>query len=409
MILSSLEILSPKLDSADTLDLPMTTKRVFISTGEVSGDWHGAELTRALLAEAERRRLSLEIWALGGDRMAQAGAKLLGNTAGIGSVGAVEALPFVLPTLWLQYRARKLLRQNPPDVVVLIDYMMPNQQMGNFAKKELQVPVAYYIAPQEWVWSMNDKYTKVIAGFTDKLFAIFAQEAEYYRSQGVAVEWVGHPLVDSLSQIPPRSVVRQKLGMKQSDRIIALLPVSRPQELQSVVPLVLQSAKILKQRMPELQFWLPLSLPQYRKAIAQTAQRLQIDLTITDQLSPWVIRSADLVIAKSGTANLETAILDVPQVVVYRLHPITAWFAKYWLKVKVPFVCPVNLVARRRIVPELLQENATPEQIAETAWQFLTNPAMGAQMLAGYQEVKAQLGERGAITRVAQGILDLIP
>ncbi len=387
----------------------MTAKRIFISTGEVSGDWHGAQLTQALFAEAKQRNISLEIWALGGDRMAQAGAKLLGNTAGIGSVGAIEALPFVLPTLWLQYRAKQLLRQHPPDVVVLIDYMMPNQAIGRFAKGELGVPVAYYIAPQEWVWSFNNKYTKAIASFTDKLFAIFAQEARYYSSQGVAVQWVGHPFVDSLSEIPPRSVVRHRLGIGEGEGVIALLPVSRPQELQSVVPLVLQSAKMLKQRMPDLQFWLPLSRPQYRQAIAQIAERLQIDITITDQPSPWVIRSADLVIAKSGTANLETAMLDVPQLVVYRLHPITAWFAIHWLKVKVPFVCPVNLVAGREIVPELLQDNATPEKIAETAWRILTDSAVRQQMVASYQEVKAQLGERGAIARVAQGILDLIP
>ncbi len=387
----------------------MTAKRIFISTGEVSGDWHGAQLTQALFAEAKQRNMSLEIWALGGDRMAQAGAKLLGNTAGIGSVGAIEALPFVLPTLWLQYRAKQLLRQHPPDVVVLIDYMMPNQAIGRFAKGELGVPVAYYIAPQEWVWSFNNKYTKAIASFTDKLFAIFAQEARYYSSQGVAVQWVGHPFVDSLSAVPPRSVVRHRLGIGEQERVIALLPVSRPQELQSVVPLVLQSAKMLKQRMPDLQFWLPLSRPQYRQAIAQTAQRLQIDITITDQPSPWVIRSADLVIGKSGTANLETAMLDVPQLVVYRLHPITAWFAIHWLKVKVPFVCPVNLVAGREIVPELLQDNATPEKIAETAWRILTDSAVRQKMVASYQEVKAQLGERGAIARVAQGILDLIP
>jgi len=387
----------------------MTSKRIFISTGEVSGDWHGADLIKALWAEAERRSVSLEIWALGGDRMAQAGAKLLGNTAGIGSVGAVEALPFILPTVRMQQRAKKLLRQYPPDLVVLIDYMMPNQGIGNFAKQELQVPVVYYIAPQEWVWSMNDKNTKAIAKFTDKLFAIFDQEAKYYSSQGVEAEWVGHPFVDSLSQIPKRSTVRQKLGIGETDRVIALLPVSRPQELQSVVPIVLQSAKILQQKMPELQFWLPLSRPQYKAAIARTVQQLHIDITITDQPSQWVIRSADLVIGKSGTANLETAILGVPQVVVYRLHPITAWLAKHLFQVKIPFASPVNLIVKRAIVPELLQEDATPDKLADTAWQILTDAAVREKMLAGYIEIRAQLGTAGAITRVARGILDLLP
>src|SRR4028118_2415432 len=132
----------------------MTLKTIFISTGEVSGDLQGALLIDGLKRQAQAAGIELEIVALGGSRMAKAGATLLGNTSGIGSVGLLESLPFVLPTLTIQRRAKQYLQQHPPDVVVLIDYMGPNLSIGSFIRRQLpQVPVIYYIAPQDWVWS----------------------------------------------------------------------------------------------------------------------------------------------------------------------------------------------------------------------------------------------------------------
>lgn len=138
--------------------------RVFISTGEVSGDLQGARLVTALRAEAQRRSLDLEILALGGDRMAAAGATLVDNTTALGSVGILEALAYLWPSWKIQQRAKALLRQNPPDVVVLIDYMGPNLSLGRFLRRLLpQTPLLYYIAPQEWVWSFGQSRSSAIA------------------------------------------------------------------------------------------------------------------------------------------------------------------------------------------------------------------------------------------------------
>jgi lipid-A-disaccharide synthase len=358
--------------------------------------------------EAYRRQMQLEITALGGDRMAQTSAVLLGNTGGIGSVGVWEALPHILPSFNIQRRAKRLLRANPPDLVVLIDYMMPNQSMGNFAKRELGVPVVYYIAPQEWVWSMNDQNTKEIAAFTDRLFAIFPEEANYYQRQGAPVEWVGHPFVDSLTQVPDRAEVRSRLGINPDAQVIALLPASRTQELRSILPQIIQAAKLIQAQLPQVQFWLPLSRPSFRPAILQALAKYQLQAEVTDQPSQWVIRSADLVLAKSGTANLETAILDVPQVVCYRLHPVTAFIAKHIVRVQFPFACPVNLVLMRAIVPELLQDQATAPNIAEAGLKLLTDSSAREMMRAGYAEVRRSLGEGGTLGKVARGILDLL-
>ena len=385
-----------------------TKRRIFISTGEVSGDWHGAILIEALHERAALKGIELEIVGLGGDRMAAAGAKLLGNTVGIGSIGVVEALPYILPTLQLQRNAKKWLKSSPPDVAVLIDYMMPNQVMGYFAKRVLNIPVIYYIAPQEWVWSINDKNTKAIAAFTDKLLAIFPQEAVYYDKQGTNVQWVGHPFVDLMAKVPDRTESRKLLGIADDDLVVTLLPASRTQELRSVMPIILKAAKIIQAKLPHVKFWLPLSLERYRPEVEKLLAEYDIKATIISAQSQIAISAADLVLSKSGTVNLETALLDVPQVILYRVNVITAWIARNVIKLKLPFISPVNLVNMESVIPEFVQDEAIPEAIAECALDLLINPQARQNMIDGYKRVKESLGEKGAINRVADSIIDYL-
>ena len=383
-------------------------RRIFISTGEVSGDWHGAILIEALQERAALKGLELEIVGLGGDRMAAAGAKLLGNTVGIGSIGAVEALPYILPTIKVQRDAKKWLKTSPPDVAVLIDYMMPNQGMGYYAKRVLKIPVIYYIAPQEWVWSFDDKNTKAIAAFTDKLLAIFPQEAIYYEKQGTNVQWVGHPFVDLMAKVPDRLEARKQLGIAEDELIVTLLPASRTQELRSVMPIILKAAKIIQAKLPHVKFWLPLSLERYRPEVEKLLAQYDIKATIISAQSQIAISAADLVLSKSGTVNLETALLNVPQVILYRVNVITAWIARNIVKLKLPFISPVNLVNMESVIPEFVQDEAIPESIATCAIELLTNPQSRQAMLDGYVKVRESLGEKGAINRVADSIIDYL-
>ena len=383
-------------------------RRIFISTGEVSGDWHGAILIEALQERAALKGLELEIVGLGGDRMAAAGAKLLGNTVGIGSIGAVEALPYILPTIKVQRDAKKWLKTSPPDVAVLIDYMMPNQGMGYYAKRVLKIPVIYYIAPQEWVWSFDDKNTKAIAAFTDKLLAIFPQEAIYYEKQGTNVQWVGHPFVDLMAKVPDRVEARKQLGIAEDELIVTLLPASRTQELRSVMPIILKAAKIIQAKLPHVKFWLPLSLERYRPEVEKLLAQYDIKATIISAQSQIAISAADLVLSKSGTVNLETALLNVPQVILYRVNVITAWIARNIVKLKLPFISPVNLVNMESVIPEFVQDEAIPESIAACAIELLTNPQSRQAMLDGYVRVRESLGEKGAINRVADSIIDYL-
>jgi lipid-A-disaccharide synthase len=385
-----------------------TKRRIFISTGEVSGDWHGAILIEALHERAALRQMEVEIVGLGGDRMEAAGASLFGNTVGIGSIGAVEALPYILPTLRVQKVAKKSLKKSPPDVAVLIDYMMPNQGMGYFSKRVLNIPVIYYIAPQEWVWSFNEKNTKAIAAFTDKLLAIFPQEAVYYEKQGTNVQWVGHPFVDLMAKVPSREDSRKILGIAAEELVVTLLPASRTQELKSVMPIILKAAKIIQAKLPHVKFWLPLSLDRYRPAVEALLAEYNIQATITSGQSQLAISAADLVLSKSGTVNLEAALLNVPQVILYRVNVITAWIAKYIIKLKLPFISPVNLVNMESVIPEFVQDDANPEAIAATALDLLINPQSRQNMLDGYTRVRESLGDTGAIDRVADAILDYL-
>ncbi|MBW4609983.1 MAG: lipid-A-disaccharide synthase [Hassallia sp. WJT32-NPBG1] len=383
--------------------------RIFISTGEVSGDLQGALLIAALQRQVLAAGLELEIVALGGEKMAAAGAHLLGNTSSIGSMGLFESLPYVLPTIQVQRQAIAYLKENPPDLVLLIDYMTPNLGIGTYMRKHMpQVPVVYYIAPQEWVWSVSLRNTSRIVSFTDKLLAIFSEEARYYEENGAKVSWVGHPLVDRMQSAPSREAARAKLGIAPEQIAIALLPASRRQELKYLLPVIFQAAQNIQAKLSEVHFWIPLSLEIYREAIEKAIQRYNLRATVVSGQQQEVMAAADLAITKSGTVNLELALLNVPQVVTYRLHPVTAWIARNILKGSIPFASPTNLVVMKEIVPEFLQERATPQNLTQAAMELLLNPSRKEQTLADYREMRQHLGEVGVCDRAAEEILQMV-
>jgi lipid-A-disaccharide synthase len=384
--------------------------RIFISTGEVSGDLQGALLVKALRRQANLLNLDLEILALGGAQMASAGAILLADTSAIGSIGLFETLPHVFSTLTIQQRVKRYLRQHPPDLVVMIDYFGPNLSIGRFVRHYFaQVPTVYYIAPQEWVWSVSQRNTRRILEITDRLLAIFPAEAAYYQERGGRVTWVGHPLVDRVESAPSRTVARTALGISSEQLAIALIPASRQQEIRYILPVMLAAAQQIQAQLPHLHFWIPLSLERYRKPLEQAIQQSGLQATLVTGQSQTVIAAADLVIAKSGTVNLETALLDVPQVVMYRLNPVTAWVAEHLLKFAAPFISPPNLVLMQPLVPEFLQYQATPEAIAQTALELLQQPEKQQQMRLGYRQMRQKLGEAGVCDRAATAILQLLP
>jgi lipid-A-disaccharide synthase len=398
--------------------------KIFISTGEVSGDLQGAMLVDALKRQAQVKDVELEIVALGGDRMATSGAKLLGNTTAIGSMGLLESLPFVLPTWKIQRRAQEYLKQNPPDLLVLIDYLGPNLAIGSYARQHLpQVPIVYYIAPQDWVWSpllekkntqrwlkftnqILTQNTKQLIKITDLLLAIFPGEASFFQEKGVSVSWVGHPLLDRIQSAPSREAARQSLGIAPDALAIALLPASRKQELKYLLPAICEAAKQIQAKLPHVHFWIPISLEAYRSKIEAVVKDYGLQATLLEGKTLNAIAASDLAISKSGTVNLEIALLNVPQVVIYRLNRVTTWIARHLLRFAVPFMSPPNLVVMKPIVPELFQEEATPQRIACESLELLLNLERRQQTLNDYAQMRSRLGEVGVCDRAATEILE---
>jgi lipid-A-disaccharide synthase len=388
-----------------------TPQRIFISTGEVSGDLQGAILAEALRQGAAERGIALEIVGLGGPRMERAGVALVGDTTGIGSIGIFEALPYLLPTLRLQRQAKQALLAHPPDAVVLLDYMGPNMEMGRFLQDHLpQVPITYYIAPQQWVWAFAEKDTHKLVSYSNQMLAIFQAEAEYYQRFGAKVTWVGHPLVDRYPIPPDQQAARQRLGLTADQTVITLLPASRRQEVRYLLPTILQAAQILQQQLPDALFLIPASSaalqPRFDQALTQAGLRGRVVPPTAAYQPTDAIAAADVALTKSGTANLEIALMNVPQVVAYRLNPISARIAYYLLNLRVPYVSPVNLAVNQPIVPEFLQWEATPAALAAAALDLLQNPTSRQTMLAGYATLRHTLGQPGACRRAAGLILD---
>jgi lipid-A-disaccharide synthase len=381
--------------------------RILISTGEVSGDLQGAMLIDALKRQAEAITSDVEIVALGGDRMAAAGANLLAHTTSIGSVGFLEALPFIVPTLQIQNRAKQYLRQNLPDIVILIDYPGPNLTIGSYLRQKLpQVPIVYYIAPQDWAVPMLGN-AKKMARIVDRLLAIFPAEADYFREQGINVTWVGHPLLDRIEKSPSRENARACLGIEPDRQAIALLPASRPQELKYLLPVICEAAQTIQAKLPQVKFLIPVSLTIYRDVIKEAVKNYGLQATILEGKTLEAIAAADLAITKSGTVNLEIALLNVPQVVLYRIHPFTAWIARKMLGFSITLMSPPNLVVNREIIPEFQQEEATAANIAVESLDILLNRDKQAEILAGYQQMRSLLGEVGVCDRAAKEILQM--
>ena len=383
--------------------------RIFISTGEVSGDLQGSLLITALKRQAHQRGICLEILALGGDRMEASGAVLLGKTTEIGSIGLFEAVSFIQPTWQVQQKAKAYLKENPPDLLILIDYMGPNVAIGKYARKHLpDVPILYYIAPQAWVWSPTPQNTQQIIDITDHIFAIFPQEAQFFAARGVSLTWVGHPLLDRMENSPNKEEAREILKISPDKTIITLLPASRKQELKYLLPTLWESARQLQEKIADVEFLIPVSLPIYRDKIEAMVKEYGLRATLLENNTIEAIAAADLALTKSGTVNLEIALLNVPQIVIYRISDFTLWLARTFLNFSIPFMSPVNLVLMEEIVPELLQEKAIPETIVGEAMELLFNTQRRQETLNNYQIMREKLGTVGVCDRVAQEVFKIL-
>lgn len=390
------------------------TVRVFIHTGEVSGDLQGGLLTNALYRQAQKRGLDLQVQGVGGQQMAEAGAQIIYNTVKLSSIGLIEAIPFLREGFKAQKLINQHLLETPPNLMVLLDYMGPNIAVGKFIRKRMpEVPIVYYIAPQQWVLSTNQDTQNILA-VSDKLLAIFPEEAAYYQKAGANVRWVGHPLIDMLAAPLSKCEARKTLQIDEAAQVVTLLPASRQQELKYIMPRIFEAARQIQQAQladgSDVQFLVPMSRPDFKAIVADAVDQYGLNARLIDKADgQTAIAAADLVINKSGTVNLEVALMNVPQVVTYRLSNVTGLIAKYIVRFTGSYVSPVNLMENQSIVPELLQWDATPEKISRAALTLLTDAAKRQEMLAGYAQMRKAMGKVGVCDRAANEILDMLP
>ena len=389
-------------------------KKIFISTGEVSGDLHGSLLSKALFDEAGKKSLDLEICGLGGERMKKEGVKVLQDTTSISAIGIWEALPLILPTIRIQRRFYKLLKKYPPDCLILIDYMGPNINIGTKLKRSRNnIPIYYYIAPQEWAWRVGNNSTTNLINFSDKIFAIFKQEANFYKRRGGNVFWVGHPMIDLTKKLPSKKDSRTILKLRENQNILLLMPASRPQELLYVLPTFLKTAKKLQLRYPNLIVYIPSCRRNFDEKFRKGLEKYEIKGKVISQqddaeLIPYIYSLAKLALCKSGTVNMELALYGIPQIIGYKVSRVTAFIAKRILNFKVRFISPVNLLMKKFIIPEFVQKNFIEEKIFYKACRLLDLTSEKAKIKKGYALLKKELGEEGVVDRAAKEIINSI-
>ena len=388
--------------------------KLLISTGEVSGDLQGSLLINALKTNAEKRKIELEIIALGGERMQEAGAKLISNTSSIGAIGFLEALPYVLPTLNAQSKIDNYLSSSPPDAVVLIDYMGPNIRLGLKVKKKFpNIPIIYYIAPQEWAWRLGDSGTTDLISFTDKILAIFEEEAKFYLSKGGNVKFVGHPMLDFYRNIPTREESLRRIGLTSDQKLLLIIPASRKQELKYILPTLLKAAKLLQEKDPSITVLIPSGSNEFDELLNNSLKEYALSGRIilsneVDDLKPFLFSAAHLALAKSGTINMELALNSVPQIVGYKVSRVTAFFARYLLRFNVKYISPVNLLLNKMLIPEFIQEDFKADKIFNAALKILEDNSTKEDIKLGYERLKDKLGKPGVTDRASKDILDLL-
>jgi lipid-A-disaccharide synthase len=375
-------------------------QKILIVAGEASGDILGANMIRA----AHALEPDLEFFGVAGTRMQQAGCSLLRPSSDLAVMGLVEVVRH-LPRIWSVYRDIKRVlnsEHSRPDVVVLIDSPDFNLRIAKIARKA-GVPVLYYVSPQVWAWRRARVHT--IARDVDKLATILPFEPEYYSGLDIDVRYVGHPLLDEVDIQTPAEDFRAEHDLGEASPVIGLLPGSRRNEIHYALPTILEAAQLLKQRYPDVGFLMPVASGLDRKLLLDHILARGLDVKLVDDTIYTSVAACDAVIAVSGTVTLQTALVQIPMVIIYKGSALTYAIGKRLVSIK-HFGLP-NIVAGRRVIQELLQNEANPEAIAAEIERIIEDGEYRKTMLADLADIRVRMGTPGCSERVARMVLEL--
>jgi len=369
---------------------------------------HGSNLVRAI------RRLApdLAFLGIGGRQMAQAGVRTLVSSSDMAVVGLTEALHRLHTVVRAAQTMKSVMKHLHPDLLILIDYPDFNLYLARIAKR-FHIPVFYYISPQVWAWRRGR--VKTIARRVDRMAVILPFEEAFYRKRGLDVEYVGHPLLDEFASklvghdatypdmVP---LAGHPVGPEIQVPVVALVPGSRRDEVKGLLPVMVRCLEILKERYPGIRCVLPLAKTLEREYVARFVRNkaLAIDIRQDDIYS--TLAGCHVAIVASGTATLDTAIMGIPMVVVYKVSPFSYWLGKKLIRV--PYISLVNLIAQEQVVPELIQDDVTPDKLAEEVLSLLRNGAARQRMIEKLKGIRKTLGKGGASERAAHMALQMI-
>jgi len=390
---------SPQRKMTSANRKPSPPLSFMLVAGEASGDCHAANLVR----ELKRRQPGAVFFGLGGDQMAEAGVAIEHNLVSHAVIGFAEVFKKLGDFLQALRYAERLLRERRPDVLILVD--LPDMNFRIAAKaKNLGIPIVYYISPQVWAWRAGR--VKTLKRLVDEMIVIFPFEEPIYQREQIPVTFVGHPLMDLVKPEVPTKQARKQLLGKSKGPLVALAPGSRNQEIQFMLPVMAQVGHAIRKEFPEARFFIPLARTIPRSQVEGILNAAGLDAEIVNE-NPFAARAAaDLTIISSGTATLETAILGVPMIIVYRMHALSYRMARWF--VKLPCFGLANLVAGEKIAPEFLQHEFSVENVSRSAMELLRNPQAAAAQRAGWERVRANLGQNGAAGRAADAVLAML-
>lgn len=360
------------------------SRKLMISAGEASGELYGALLSR----EARKIWPDLEIFGIGGPRMENEGVELISGISCV--IGFTEAVKHLGELRRTMNKAGDALINRKPDVLVLIDYPDFNLMLAKKAKAA-GIPILYYVSPQVWAWRKGR--VNRIAALVDKMAALFPFEVDYYNKVGLPCEFVGHPIVETINISKSKEELKQELGLDPARPLISILPGSRPAEISRHMPVIKEVAAKINMNSPEFRIAIPLAQG------TEPGEQLADYITVLHGRTREAIASSEACVVASGTATLETALLETPMVVYFRASFISFHIAK--LLVKLRFISLVNLLSEKQIVVELLQKDATADNIMAELGKILNDTDYRNNMISELKKIRGIMQEKKPSARVA--------
>ena len=370
---------------------------VVIIAGEASGDQHGAKLVKAM----QKMNPALFFCGIGGPELKQAGVRILLNASELAVVGITEVFSKIPGIIKGIRTVKKLLSSLRPDLLILIDFPDFNLHIAGIAKK-LGIPVLYYISPQIWAWRRGR--VKRIGRTVDHMAVILPFEEQFYREHNVPVSFVGHPLLDA--DLPAAG--KPLKNRREGKAIIGLVPGSRDNEIARHLPVMLNAAAILKERLNHVKFIVSHAHSVEKRQIEAiiNEHRRSVDVEVVSDGVETVFERCDAVIAASGTVTLQAAIHGCPMVIIYKVSRVSYWLGR--ALVRVPNIGLVNLVAGRQIVPELVQDEACSENIVAAIENIINDPDELTVLKEQLRTLRDKLGGAGASEKVARIALEML-